>query len=99
MPLNIRVHASLPVSQGVANQAPTLDNTTTFAQVVALGAVSASISGPCVVCLNPDEDQRIGAAPTGGYNAPSASGVKLRASVDHYFALPLGPWYISCVAG
>jgi hypothetical protein len=99
MPLNIRVHAPLATAQGVALQAPTLDNTSTFAQVVALGNVSTAIQGPCIVCLNPDEDQRIGAAPTPGYNAPAASGVKIRASQNNFFALGTGPWYISCVAG
>ena len=99
MPLNIRVHAPLAAAQGVALQAPTLDNTSTFPQVVALGTASTVINGPCMVCLNPDEDQRIAALPTAAYGAPAAAGVKLRLGVDHYFALGSGPWYISCVAG
>jgi hypothetical protein len=96
--LNIRVHPPLASPQGVALQAPTLDNTIT-AQVVALGAVSTLINGPAMVCLNADEGQRVAALPTGGYSAPSASGIKLPAGVNTFFALPIGPWYISCVAG
>ena len=99
MPLNIRVHAPLSTVQGVALQAPTLDNISTFSQVVALGAASSLLNGPCIICLNPDEDQRIAALPTPAYVAPLASGVKLRLGQNSYFALPSGPWYISCVAG
>ena len=99
MPLNITVHSSLSAPQGVQAPAPTFDNTV-LAQVVALGAASALIAGPALICLIADEDQRVGISLNSPYAAPSASGLKLKAGVERYFNIAAnGPWYISCVAG
>ena len=99
VPLNITVHSALTSSQGISAQAPTFDGNTT-AQVVALGAASTPISGPALLCVIADEDQRIGISATAGYTAPAASGVKLKAGVERYLSLSAsGPWYVSAVAG
>ena len=98
MPLNITFHSPLLAPQGVAAQAPLLDTFTT-AQIVALGAQSTIINGPAMLCLVADEDQRISAQIAPGYSAPAASGMKLKAGVERYVTVGIGPWYINCVAG
>ena len=98
MPLNITVHSSLSIVQGVASQAPSLDGNTT-AQVVALGGQSTVLNGPALLILVADEDQRISFQTTAGYSAPLVTGVKLKAGVERYVTIGSGPSYLSCVAG
>lgn len=98
MPLNITVHSPLSSPQGVAAQAPSLDSSTT-AQVVALGAQSTILNGPALLCLVADEDQRVSVQGVAGYAAPAVSGVKLKAGVERYVTIGSGASYINCVAG
>jgi hypothetical protein len=98
MPLNITVHDPLRPVHGAMPQAPGL-TAATAAQIVALGAASAGIAGPALVCLIPDEDCRIAASRTGGYVAPAAAGIKLKMGSERFFTLADGTWYVSVIAG
>lgn len=96
MPLNISVFNVLALRYGAMQAAPTL-NDQVASQVVALAAAAAPIVGPCLVCLIPDEDQRIAASP--GAAVSAANGIKLKAGAERWFDLPKGNWTISVVAG
>ena len=98
MSLNITSYSPMLSPQGVTAQAPSLDGNT-VAQVVALGAQSTAISGPALLCLISDEDQRVSLQLVAGYSAPSAAGIKLKAGVERYVIVGGGTNYISCVAG
>lgn len=98
MALNITVHDPLSLANGAMPQAPRL-NDSTAAQVVALGAQSTVITGPALLCLLPDEDQRVSAARAAGYVAPASTGIKLKAGVERWVTIAAGGWYINAVAG
>ena len=98
MPLNITAFSIRQLRYGAIPPAPLLD-TNAAPQVVALGAASTVINGPCLIRLIADEDQRISASKQASYVAPSATGVKLKAGVAQDFELATGAWYINAVAG
>lgn len=98
MALNITVFDPPAPSYGATPVAPRLDANVT-SSIVTTGAVSGAISGPALVCLLPDEDQRVRVAKTSGAAAAQAADLKLKAGAERYFLLPPGGWYIGNVAG
>ena len=98
MSLNITAFSLRTLRNGALPLTPLLD-ATAGATVVALGAQSGPIPGPCLIRLIADEDQRISASKTAGYVAPAATGIKLKAGIAQDYELPAGVWYINAVAG
>lgn len=98
MSLNLTAFSLRTLRNGALPLTPLLDNNA-GATVVALGQQSPAITGPCLIRLIADEDQRISATKAAGYVAPAATGIKLKAGIVQDYELPAGVWYINAVAG
>lgn len=99
MPLNITVHALVAPQYGSIPPAADIDENAA-AQVVALGAISTAITGPCTLCLIADEGERISVSRSNVFAAPAASGIKLLPNVERWYNIKrTGPFYINAIAG
>jgi hypothetical protein len=97
MALNISVFDQLALRQGAAAAAPKLD-ASVVSQAPAAGVASTVITGPALVCVLADEDQKIATRKTAGAAlTAAATGVKIKAGAERYFELPSGLWFIAGV--
>lgn len=94
--LNYTKHFPNGIFSGPPQAAPSLPHQ--GGQRLALDTTSEEIVGPCELCLNPDEDVWLGIAAASADLDPSTSPLKLTASVDRYFSLPAGIWYLEATA-